>query len=227
MQPMNSTGTDTSTPVFGTVSTRSKDSNNWKVLEGRPKCTRRTFGCPIQVANETPCRPADADANAKPIAPRRCRCSAPCDSLPADSACGPVARQRAVSSPISPALPGPLRSAKRHVYAGKSKYASVPAGRYPQKRKLHHPHIPSSMESSSPLFCKTSNPLSLVSPCALTLVQTHHHRHKPLLISKLLPKPLRGILSGNFAHPHTIEQTLRRIVRLNENRRVFRIQSFS
>src|SRR5579859_1657839 len=45
MQPVNSTGTDTSTPMFGTVSTRSKDSNNWKVLEGRPRCSRRTFGC--------------------------------------------------------------------------------------------------------------------------------------------------------------------------------------
>src|ERR1700692_2306168 len=49
-------------------------------------------------------------------------------------------------------------------------------------------------------------------------IQAHHHRRKTLAAAKLLAKLLRRAFSGNFADPHAIEQAIRRIVPLDENR---------
>src|SRR5260370_4840081 len=62
------------------------------------------------------------------------------------------------------------------------------------------------------------------SSCARAFIQAHDHRREAFAVAKLLAELPRGIFSRNFADPHAVEQAVRRIVCLNENRRVRSIQ---
>src|SRR5713101_9075876 len=66
---------------------------------------------------------------------------------------------------------------------------------------------------------------ALIHPsCAGAFIQAHDHRREAFAVAKLLAELSRGIFSRNFADPHAVEQAVRRIVCLNENRRVRSIQ---
>src|SRR6266481_322176 len=62
------------------------------------------------------------------------------------------------------------------------------------------------------------------SSCGRAFIQAHHHRCKPFPAAKLLPELVRGVFSRHFADTHAIEQAVRRVILLNENRRVRSIQ---
>src|SRR5713101_4252922 len=65
------------------------------------------------------------------------------------------------------------------------------------------------------------------SSSAGAFIQAHDHRREAFAVAKLLAELSRGIFSRNFADPHAVEQAVRRIVGLNENGRVRRIQPFA
>src|ERR1700722_761736 len=81
------------------------------------------------------------------------------------------------------------------------------------------------MEFVSRQFCRTGSQHSSIPSCRRAFIKTNNNRRNSLALTKLFAKLTRGIFARNFADAHAIVQTVRRIVRLNENWRIRYIQA--
>src|SRR5580693_4869545 len=80
-------------------------------------------------------------------------------------------------------------------------------------------------ESASRQFCKTGSRHSSIPSPRGGFVKAYHERCESLAATKLFAQLVRGVFSGNLADTHPIVQAVRRIVLLNENRRIGKIQA--
>src|SRR5215472_2354318 len=92
-------------------------------------------------------------------------------------------------------------------------------------RTVRDLHTQSSTESASPQFCKINNPCSSNSSGRRLRIQTRNERCKALAQSQLLAELPGGIFAGDFAYTYAVESAVRRVVLLNENRRIGRVET--
>src|SRR5580692_6668918 len=59
----------------------------------------------------------------------------------------------------------------------------------------------------------------------LLIIEANDERRKSLAAAKLFAKLPRRVFSGDFADSHAVESAVRRIVLLNEDRRIGKIQA--
>src|SRR5215472_2619075 len=87
-------------------------------------------------------------------------------------------------------------------------------------RTVRDLHTQSSTESASPQFCKINNPCSSHSSGRRLRIQTRDERCKALAQSQLLAELPGRIFAGDLAHTDAVESAVRRVVLLDENRRI-------
>src|SRR5260370_8570967 len=80
------------------------------------------------------------------------------------------------------------------------------------------------MEFSSPRFCRTNNRHSSVPSCGRAFVEARNKRSKTFAVVELLAKLVRRVFAGNPADAHAIKHAVGRIILLNKNGRVGKVE---